>query len=50
LREVDGVKMPFRCDDFAQFEVIITMTEVKNNVAVEDACSPNRKYKNIEVF
>ena len=38
LREVDGVKMPFKMRTILpQFEVIITMTEVKNNVAVEDA-------------
>lgn len=37
-REVDGVKMPFKIRNvLPQFEIIITMTEVKNNVTVADA-------------
>lgn len=38
VREVDGVKIPFRVRTMLpQFEVVVTTTEVKHNVAVEDA-------------
>lgn len=38
VREVDGVKLPFKIRTLLpQFEVVITTTEVKHNVAVEDA-------------
>ena len=38
VREVDGVKMPFKIRTvLPQFEVILTTTEVKNNAAVTDA-------------
>lgn len=38
MREVDGVKAPFKIRTvLPQFEVIVTMSEVKQNVAVEDA-------------
>ena len=37
-REVDGVKIPFKTRSvLPQFEIVTTFTEVKNNVAVEDA-------------
>lgn len=37
-REVDGVKIPFRTRTvLPQYELITTLTEVKNNVAVEDS-------------
>ena len=38
VREVDGVKIPFKVRSvLPQFEFIITTSEVKNNVTVEDA-------------
>jgi len=38
VREVDGVKIPFKIRSILpQFEIIITASEVKNNVTVEDA-------------
>lgn len=37
-REVDGVKVPFRTRSvLPQFEIVTTFTEVKNNVAIDDA-------------
>jgi len=37
-REVDGIKIPYKIRTILpQFEVVITTTEVKNNVVVEDA-------------
>ena len=38
MREIDGVKIPFRMRTILpQFEVVTTLTEVKNNIVVEDA-------------
>ncbi len=38
FRDVDGVKTPYKIRTILpQFEVVMTTTEVKNNVAVEDA-------------
>ena len=38
MREVDGVKIPFVIRSaLPQFEIVVTVTEVKNNVPVKDA-------------
>jgi len=38
VREVDGIKIPFKIRSvLPQFEIVVTITEVKNNVSVEDA-------------
>jgi len=38
IRDVEGVKIPFKFRSvLPQFEIVVTLTEVKNNVSVEDA-------------
>jgi len=38
FREVDGVKLPFKMRTvMPQFEIVVTITEIKNNVAIEDS-------------
>ncbi len=37
MREVDGVKLPFKIRSvLPQFEIVLTFGEVKNNVAIDD--------------
>lgn len=38
VREVDGIKIPFKATTtLPQFDIILTLTEIKHNVKVEDA-------------
>ncbi len=38
VREIDGIKLPFKIRTvMPQFEIVVTMTEIKHNVVVDES-------------